>query len=143
MNSRFDLSGRVAVVTGGAQGIGMAIAQALAEQGAAIGLLDLQADMVAAAAEELSQMTGQPVEGLACDTRDKANVDDCIEQLMNRFGRIDVLVNNAGIHRRGTPTDYKPQDLEDVFAVNLTGCYHVAGAVGRVMVSQTRDSIIN
>ncbi|MBM4067684.1 MAG: SDR family oxidoreductase [Planctomycetes bacterium] len=143
MAARFDLTGRVAVVTGGAQGLGAAIARALSEQGAAIALLDLQAEAVAARAEEIARATGQPVEGLVCDTRQKTQVDACIEQIAGRYGRIDILVNNAGIHRRGTPASYQPQDLGDVFAVNLTGCYQVAGAVGKVMLSRRSGSIIN
>src|SRR6185369_12128438 len=55
----------------------------------------------------------------------------------------DILVNNAGIHRRGSPTDYKPEDLADVFAVNLVGCYNMVGAVGKAMIPQQRGSIIN
>jgi NAD(P)-dependent dehydrogenase (short-subunit alcohol dehydrogenase family) len=143
MTARFDLTDRVAVVTGGAQGLGAAIARALSEQGAAIALLDVQADAVAEAAVKLSLETGKPAAGLACDTRDRSQVDACVDQVVDRFGRIDILVNNAGIHRRGTPVAYKAQDLADLFAVNLTGCYHVAGAVGTVMLPQSRGSIIN
>ena len=141
--AKFDLTGRVAVVTGGAQGLGAAIARALAEQGAAVALLDVQADAVVAAAAELARATGQPAEGLGCDTRAQAQVDACVERIASRFGGIDILVNNAGIHRRGTPTDYQSQDLTDIFAVNLTGCYQVAGAVGKVMLSRRSGSIIN
>ncbi|MBI3864732.1 MAG: glucose 1-dehydrogenase [Planctomycetia bacterium] len=143
MHSVFDLSGRVALVTGGAQGLGAAIARALADQGAAIALVDVQAEAVAAAAAELSRETGRAVEDHYCDTRDRAQVEGCVSRIAERFGRIDILVNNAGIHRRGTPTDFQPQDLEDVLAVNLTGCYHVAGAVGKVMLAQQRGSVIN
>lgn len=143
MAANFDLSDRVAIVTGGAQGLGASIARALADHGATIAMLDVQAEAVAAAATRLAEDTGRDAMGLACDTRDKGRVEECIKNIVERFGRIDILVNNAGIHRRGTPTDYDPQDLEDVFAVNLTGCYHVAGAVGKVMLTQQRGSIIN
>ncbi|HVC97921.1 MAG TPA: glucose 1-dehydrogenase [Pirellulales bacterium] len=143
MANHFDLTGRVALVTGGAQGLGAAIARALAEHGAAIALLDLQTAAVAAAARQLSVDTGRDAVGWACDTRAKDQVDACVDRLAERFGRIDILVNNAGIHRRGTPDDYQAQDLADVFAVNLVGCYQMAGAVGKVMLAQHRGSIIN
>jgi NAD(P)-dependent dehydrogenase (short-subunit alcohol dehydrogenase family) len=143
MTARFDLKDRVAVVTGAAQGLGLAIARALAAHGASLALLDLQADAVSAAASQVARDTGRDAEGLACDTREKDRVEACVQEIVERFGRIDILVNNAGIHRRGTPTDYKPQDLDDVFAVNLTGCFHVAGAVGRVMLDRKKGSIIN
>lgn len=143
MPANFDLTGRVAAVTGGAQGLGAAIARALAEHGASIALLDIQAEAVASAADQLAHETGRPAVGLACDTREKDQVDACVGRIVEQLGRIDILVNNAGIHRRGTPTDYKPEDLADVLAVNLTGCYHVAGAVGKVMVAHQQGSIIN
>ncbi len=143
MATPFDLTGRVALVTGGAQGLGASIARALADHGATIALLDLQAEVVAAAAAQLVRDTGRETVGLACDTREKDRVEACVQSVAERFGRIDILVNNAGIHRRGTPTDYRPQDLTDVLAVNLVGCYHVAGAVGKVMLAQQRGSIVN
>ena len=108
-----------------------------------IALTDLQAEAVAATAEQLARDTGREVVGLACDTRDKDQVEACVKSVVERFGHIDILVNNAGIHPRGTPTDYQPQDLTDVFAVKLVGCYYVAGAVGKVMLAQLRGSIIN
>jgi len=143
MPPAFDLHNRVALVTGAAQGLGLAAARALATQGASLALVDLQADAVGIAADELTRDTGRDAEGLACDTREKDQVEACVREVVERFGRIDILVNNAGIHRRGTPTDYKPQDLEDVVAVNLTGCFHIAGAVGKVMIDQQRGSIVN
>ena len=143
MAANFDLTGRVALVTGGAQGLGLAIARALAEHGATIALIDVQAAAVAASAKLLSLETGREFEGTACDTREKQQVETCVDRIAERYGRIDILVNNAGIHRRGTPTDYKPQDLTDVFAVNLMGCYHVAGAVGKHMLARKKGSIVN
>lgn len=143
MAATFDLTGRVAVITGGAQGLGAAIARSLADQGASLALLDLQAEAVQKLASQVNWVANRPSLGLACDVRDAAQVEACIQQVIAQFGQIDILVNNAGIHRRGTPTDYKPADLADVFAVNLVGCYHVVGAVGKVMLQQQRGSIIN
>jgi NAD(P)-dependent dehydrogenase (short-subunit alcohol dehydrogenase family) len=143
MPGTFDLSGRVAVITGGAQGLGAAIARTLADQGARIALLDLQAEAVHKSAAHINWVTNRPTLGLACEVRDRKQVDDCIDQVVAQFGQIDILVNNAGIHRRGSPTDYKPEDLNDVFAVNLVGCYQVVAAVGKVMVPQGRGSIVN
>ncbi|HUQ71252.1 MAG TPA: SDR family NAD(P)-dependent oxidoreductase [Planctomycetaceae bacterium] len=143
MSNPFQLTGRVAVVTGAAQGLGAAVAAALAKQGAAVALLDLQVEAVEKIADDLRLSTGQKVLPLGCDVRDAGQVEHCIAEIVAKFGRIDILVNNAGIHRRGTPTDYKPDDLTDVFAVNLVGCYHVVGAVGKVMIPQQSGSIIN
>jgi gluconate 5-dehydrogenase len=143
MSNIFDLTGRVAVVTGGAQGIGAAIGRALAAQGATVLLVDLDADAVDRAAAEPTAPSGGPVFAFACDVRDREEVERVIAAIDEERGRIDILVNNAGIHRRGTPIQYDPQDLADVFAVNLVGCYQVVGAVGKVMIRRRRGSIIN
>ncbi|MFN0056165.1 MAG: SDR family NAD(P)-dependent oxidoreductase [Planctomycetales bacterium] len=143
MNSPFDLTGRVALVTGGAQGLGAAIAGTLAAQGATLALLDLQAEAVAELAEQLAAEFGRPVLGIGCDTRDQTAVTECVERTVAELGTIDILVNNAGIHRRGTPDNYRPQDLADLLSVNLVGCFQMAGAVGRVMCARRRGSIIN
>src|SRR5688572_149290 len=138
MTSPFDLTGRVALVTGGAQGLGLAIARALAEHGAAIALVDVQADAVATAAGQLASECSRETLAQSCDVRRKDQVEACVARIVERFGRLDILVNNAGIHRRGTPTEYDPRDLEDVLAVNLIGSYHVVGAAGKVMIEQQR-----
>ena len=143
MTTIFDLTERVALVTGGAQGLGLAIARSLAEQGATVALLDVQAEAVSSAAEQLAAETSHETLALECDVRQKEQVDASVARIVDRFGRLDILVNNAGIHRRGTPTEYHPQDLADVFAVNLVGCYHVVGAAGQVMIAQQRGSIVN
>jgi NAD(P)-dependent dehydrogenase (short-subunit alcohol dehydrogenase family) len=139
----FDLTDRVALVTGGARGLGAAIGAALAEQGATVVLVDLDAEELSRTAARLSEETGREVTGVVCDVRDRVGVEECVARVAEQCGRIDILVNNAGFHRRGTPTDYVEQDLADVFSVNLTGCYHMSGAVGRVMLAARRGSIIN
>jgi NAD(P)-dependent dehydrogenase (short-subunit alcohol dehydrogenase family) len=139
----FDLSERVALVTGGAQGIGAAICRSLADCGASVAILDVQAEKVQAFAAELARETARDVLGVACDVRDTDQVAAAIEHVVERFGQIDILVNNAAIHRRGTPTDFRPEDLDEVFAINLTGCYRVLGAVGKVMLARQRGAIVN
>lgn len=143
MSGAFDLTDRVALITGGAQGLGAAIARALAEQGASIAMLDVKAEEVLTFANTLCEETGRETLGLSCDVSDAEQVRVCVEQVAERFGRIDILVNNAGIHRRGTPINFRPEDLADVLSVNLIGCYHVVGAVGKVMLAQGLGSIIN
>lgn len=143
MSNRFDLHGRTAVVTGAAQGLGLAIAEALGEQGAAVALLDLRGEAANEAAQRITSAANVPAIGLACDTRDRAQVDACVAEALDRLGTIDILVNNAGIHRRGTPTDFRPEDLDELLAVNLVGCYHMVGAVGRLMLAARRGSIVN
>ena len=143
MSTLFDLQGKVAVVTGGAQGLGAEIARQLAMHGAAVAMLDVQAAAIEIAANQLSHETGRQTLGLACDVRDAVAVSASVQQIFERFGQIDILVNNAGIHRRGTPNDYRPEDLEQVLAVNLAGCYHVLGAVGKIMLAQQRGSVVN
>lgn len=143
MSQTFDLTNRVAVITGGAQGLGAAIARSLADQGATIALLDQQVAGVQQLAAHVEWVTKRPAIGLACDVRDPDQVHSGIDQIVAKFGAVDILVNNAGIHRRGTPTDYQREDLADVFAVNLVGCFQVVGAVGKVMIAQQRGSIIN
>lgn len=143
MSQLFDLSGRVALITGGAQGLGADIARSMANHGASIAVLDVQADAVRNIAGLLREQTGIESLGLACDVRDPMQVIDCIQQVVDCFGKIDILVNNAGIHRRGTPIDYSSDDLLEVLEVNLVGCFQMIGAVGKVMLAQRRGAIIN
>ena len=143
MADLFDLTGRVALITGGARGLGAAAGEALAESGATVCLADLDADAAAATAEQLAGSTGSIVIGRGCDVRDAAAVDRLVASVVEEFERIDVLVNNAGIHRRVDPLDYDPADVEAILDVNLRGAFRVAAAVGAVMVRQAAGSIIN
>ena len=141
---RFDLTGRVAIVTGAAQGLGEVMARALTEHGARTCLVDLNAEAAAATVKRIaSEHEAHKVEALACDVRDRKQVDDCVRAVLQRHGRIDVLVNNAGVHRRGLPHELSQEDIDEVLAVNLLGTFYMAGAVGKAMVEQRGGSIIN
>jgi gluconate 5-dehydrogenase len=140
----FDLSGKVAIVTGGARGLGEAIGCALANHGAATVLCDIDQDAAAATARRIAeQREGNSIRALACDVRDQQQVEACVGKVVEQYGRIDVLVNNAGIHRRVDPTDYSREDIDAVFAVNLLGSFQMAAAVGKVMIGQRSGSMIN
>ena len=132
--SLFDLTGRVALVTGGARGLGEASSRTLARLGAVIVLSDIDAE----AAE-----TGAQVLGRGCDVTDPDDVDRLVSGLIEELGRLDILVNNAGIHRRVDPLDYAPEDVEAILAVNFRGAFQVAARVGREMTRLGGGSIVN
>lgn len=140
----FNLSGKVALVTGGGQGLGAAIAEALADHGASTVICDLNGE---AAQETSSDIVAggknRIVVARQCDVREQSSVQDTVQSVIDEFGRIDVLVNNAGIHRRGSPDDFDRKDIDDLIAVNVLGCFHMAGEAGRFMVEQKSGSIIN
>lgn len=121
--------GRVAVVTGGAGGIGAATARRLAADGAAVAVLDL--DEARAAVVAVALPHGGI--GLGCDITDPASVTSAVDAVVERFGRIDVLVNNAGLLRVTDVLDVTAQEWATVIGVNLTGPFTVTQAVARVM----------
>jgi NAD(P)-dependent dehydrogenase (short-subunit alcohol dehydrogenase family) len=116
----YSLSGKVALVTGGARGIGFATAQELVARGAHVVIVDLHEDAVEQAAGRL----GADALGLAADVTDRDALDGVVEQVVERFGGLDVLVANAGIASRGATTlAAEPEQFERVIEVNLLGVY--------------------
>jgi gluconate 5-dehydrogenase len=138
----FDLAGKVALVTGAGQGLGESIARALSRHGAAVALLDLNADSAAAVAESMVA-EGRAARAYLCDVRDDAAVVGRVAQVLADFGRLDVLVNSAGIHRRHTPWDFPRADIDDVLGVNLIGTFQMCRAAARPMIERRCGSIIN
>ena len=135
--TRPALDERVAVITGGASGIGREIARALHAAGATVVI----ADRDAARAEEVATALG----GLAqlVDVTDPASVHDAVSAIVGRHGRIDVLVTSAGIVRNGPAEDTTDTDWRDVFAVNCDGLFWCCREVGRVMLAAGHGSIVN
>jgi NAD(P)-dependent dehydrogenase (short-subunit alcohol dehydrogenase family) len=129
---------RLAIVTGAARGIGLATARALAAQGFALALLDRDA----AALDEAATALATPALALPCDLADIAGHAGLVEQVATRFGRIDCLVNNAGIGSpvRGDMLDLRPENFDRVLAVNLRGTIFLTQAVARLMLAHASDT---
>ncbi|QWZ08040.1 D-threitol dehydrogenase [Nocardioides panacis] len=135
----FGLTGSVAVITGGASGIGASIARTFAAKGALVAVLDLDGSAAAAVASEL----GDGSLGVACDVTVESSVTAAVEQVMERFGRIDVLVNSAGVAILGPAEELSVTAFDTTLAVNLRGTFLVCQAVGRHMLRAGRGKIVN
>lgn len=140
---RFRLDGRVAFVTGGAQGIGYCVAQAFAEAGAQVTIADRDAAALDTARQSLSDQ-GHAVAGALLDVTDPEAVTAAADTLVARHGRVDILVNNAGIARSETPAEaVTDEHWRNVLDVNLNGTFWCARAFGRHMLAQGSGSIVN
>ena len=138
----FDLSGRVAIVTGGSIGLGRQMAEGLAEMGAKLVLCARKKERCQQAAEDLQKL-GVEVLALGCDVKDPASIQAVADATVKQFGRIDILVNNAGTSW-GAPVEAMTlEQWNKVIDTNLTGTFLFSQAVGRVMIAQRRGKIIN
>jgi len=137
-----ELSGKVAVVTGAARGIGREIAGRLAAAGASLALVDVTEDAVAGAAAELAA-AGGVARGYRCDVSSFADVEAVGERVLADFGRVDVLVNNAGITRDRLFVRMTSEDWSQVLAVNLTGAFNFSKVFASAMLKQRSGCIVN
>jgi 2-dehydro-3-deoxy-D-gluconate 5-dehydrogenase len=138
----FDLTGKVAIVTGGNGGIGYGIARGLAEAGATIVIAARDPGKNAQATAALRQ-TGVKAMSVAADVRDEASVQAMVQAAVEAFGRVDILVNNAGINIRKAPQDYTLEEWQQVMSTNLTGVFLCSRAVYPLMVKAGGGKIIN
>jgi NAD(P)-dependent dehydrogenase (short-subunit alcohol dehydrogenase family) len=138
----FELSGKVAIVTGGGTGIGRQMAEGLAEAGANLVLCARKAERCEQAAAELEQL-GVRALGLGCDVRDPEQIEAVVRRTVDEFGGVDVLVNNAGTVWGAAPEDMPLEGWQKVVDVNLTGVFLFAQAAGRVMIEREGGSIVN
>ena len=141
--SLYSLTDRVALVTGGARGLGQSIAYALAQAGATTVLASRHLGECQRAAGELAKATGTESTGLSVDVTDPESVESTFSQVMKSFGRLDVLVNSAGINLRRDLEDCPVEDFQSVIDVNLRGTWLCCREAGRVMRPAGRGSVIN
>jgi 3-oxoacyl-[acyl-carrier protein] reductase len=138
-----DLSGRVAVVTGGSRGIGRAIAQLLAERGAAVAITYHSGEEAARAIEREAEARGQRIWAGHCDVADERSIAGFFESVASHVGPIDVLVNNAAVTRDAHIVMMDPPRWEAVLRTNLDGAYHCVRAVVRGMLLRRWGRIVN
>ena len=142
MSDSKSLAGQVAIVTGGTRGIGLAIARALAEDGATVVVSGRDPERVALAAKHLEAASAIAL-AVEADAGRREDVERLVETARERFGRIDVLVNNAGITRDQLLVRMKDDDWDQVLGTNLRGVFLMTRAVGKVMMRQKAGRIIN
>nr|WP_293833719.1 glucose 1-dehydrogenase [uncultured Arsenicibacter sp.] len=140
---QFDLTGRAAIITGGSKGLGLAMAAGLASAGCRIMLVNRNAAEGEAAARQLADDFGVDTRSFAADITDQAQTEAMAQAAMDAFGRIDILINSAGINIRGAIDELTQDDFNKVMQVNVNGTWLCSRAVTPFMKAQQRGRIIN
>jgi 3-oxoacyl-[acyl-carrier protein] reductase len=136
------LQDQVALVTGGGRGIGRATALRLAHEGAGIAIIDVDGETAEATSREINALGRRAVFRIA-DVSDHASIGATVQELVQEFGRLDVLVNNAGVETRSPFLEITPADWERQIAVNLTGTFNCSQAAAREMATREYGRIVN
>ncbi|MCR4641276.1 MAG: SDR family oxidoreductase [Lachnospiraceae bacterium] len=140
----FDLTGQTAIVTGSSGGLGVQMAKALANQGCNIVCLARRKEMVDQVATEIEKEFGVKAVGIKCDITDTANVDAAVDEVMEKFGRIDILINNAGTGAVAPAEDVTDEQFSNEMEIDLFGSFKVARAVAKkAMIPAKYGRIIN
>lgn len=144
MKSYFDLTGQVAVVTGCSTGLGVQMAKALANQGANIVAIARRQEMIEAVAKEIKDTYGVETMAIKCDITDTAVVDSAIDRVMAKFGRIDIVINNAGTGAVAPAEDITDDQFNNEMNIDLFGTFRVARAAAKkAMIPAKYGRIIN
>ncbi|MBN1890547.1 MAG: 3-oxoacyl-[acyl-carrier-protein] reductase [Thermoflexales bacterium] len=138
-----QLEGKIAVITGGARGIGRAIAELLAQRGANVVIGDLLEEEAKLAAAEIAAASGQQTSSCRVNVADSQSAKELIDFAIAQFGRVDVLVNNAGITRDNLLMRISDEDWDAVLTINLKGAFNCCKAAARPMMKQRFGRIVN
>lgn len=138
-----DLKGKVALVTGGARGIGKAICERLAESGCSIIVADLMEEVAKSTAEEIKDKYNIKTYAVSVDVSQYNSVEKCVKSSLDSFGKIDILVNNAGVTRDTLMLRMSPEDFDFVININLKGVFNFTKCVGQTMLKEKKGTIIN
>jgi NAD(P)-dependent dehydrogenase (short-subunit alcohol dehydrogenase family) len=138
----FDLSGQVAIISGGSMGLGRQMAEGLAEMGANLVLCARKKERCEEAAQAL-QSHGIQTLAFECDVRDKSAIQHVVDETIAKFGRLDILINNAGVSWGAPVEEMTLEQWDKVLSTNLTGTFLFCQAAGKAMVSQGSGKIIN
>jgi gluconate 5-dehydrogenase len=138
----FSVKDQIVLVSGASRGIGRGIAEGFAEQGATVVATGRVAETIEQTAAEIRQ-TGGAVVGKVCDVADPPSITRLVAEVMEQFGRIDTLVNCAGVNRRMKAIDYTEADYDFITNVNIKGAFLMAQAVGRHMIAAGRGALVN
>jgi len=142
MNKLFDVSGKVALVTGSGQGIGYTLAKGLAEAGCTVILNDIVEDRLNGAVEKIKK-DGFNAHGVVFDVTNEEQIKASIDKVEKEVGPIDILVNNAGIQIRGPLEDFKLSDWQRLMDINLTGAFLASKSIVKGMIERKAGKIIN
>lgn len=140
---KFRLDGKKALVTGSTRGLGKVSALALAEAGADVAIVGTQLEKAQEVAKEIAEKTGVKTIGIGVDVSKSEDVKNMMDKIIEAFGTLDVVFNNAGIATVGNAEDLPEEDWDRVLDVNLKGVFLVSQAAGRVMIKKGKGSIIN
>jgi len=142
MYAKLDLAGKVAVVVGGSSGIGRTVALGLAEGGADVVSSARRIDLVNTLADEIEKL-GRRTLRVTCDVADRGSLDKLLQECLAAFGKVDILVNAAGITKRAPTLDYPEEDWKRIMETNLTGTLRTCQVFGKHMIERGYGRIIN
>jgi gluconate 5-dehydrogenase len=138
----FSVAGQVVLVSGASRGIGRAIAQGFAERGAKVIITGREQETLTATAHEIAGPAG-PVDTVVCDVASLPDIEQLVPTVIGRHGRIDTLVNVAGVNLRKRSETFTPEEYDRILNINLRGLYFLSQAVGKTMIEKQQGSIIN
>lgn len=143
LKANFDLSGKVALITGGGRGIGRALAEGLAHAGADVVLASRTKAEIEIAAREIAEVTDQNALAVVCDITKRSSVQECVQQVLDKFGHLDILINNAGSNIRKTALNLSEEEWGQVMDVNFKSVFLMSKEAGKHMIERQWGRIIN